>query len=241
MYAIADITVDEIKQALPAPLKRAASQELADKINKITTDPEFAGHIKQNFISYTSVLMDGKFKTEDYINAVTYVSYKLMGFTNKDAYSRTFPTRYQTLTIQGRTDKEISAYVSAYNKTKLVNLILEQTIIPSWVLNQDKYQAAINTQFDLMQNAISEKVRTEAANSLLTHLKKPETKKVELDIGVKENSGMAELREAMTSLAQQQRELIEAGAQTKTIAHQKIVPSNEEIEATAKDVTPQED
>ncbi len=216
------LTVNEVVQVLPAHLKTAATQSLVDKINGITTDPEIAENIRQNFISYTSVLKEGRFKTEDYLNAVAYVSYKIMGYTNQDSYRRTFKDRYAVLVAKGCTDKDISAYVAAYNKNKLVNLIYEQTLIPSHVLNQGIHQAAINTQADLMVNAMSEKVRTEAANSLLTHLKQPEKKKIELSIGMEESSGMGELKDMLSSLAQQQQDLITAGVSTKSIAHQKL-------------------
>ena len=64
--------------------------------------------------------------------------------------------------------------MTSYNKNKLVNLILEQSMIPSWVLNQDMYQKALNVQCELMLTANSEKV-SDAANSILTHLKPPQS------------------------------------------------------------------
>ena len=239
------LTTDDLKTALPPHLKNTATQDLADKVNNIATDPEFARSIRENFISYTSILREGRFKVEDYLNAVAYVSYKMMGYTNQESYKRTFPNRYAALVAQGADDKTISSYVAAFNKGKLVNLVLEQTLVPMWVLNQDVYQKAISTQYELMVGANSEKVRCEAANSILTHLKRPEKVVVELPLGEAETSGMRELREAMTLLAQQQRALISAGVNTRTIAHQRLVEalpgssgSGEMIEATAKDVTP---
>ena len=214
------LTVAEIKEALPPHLKTAATQGLTDRVNQANGDPEIAEHIRNNFISYTHVLGEGKFKTEDYVSAVTYVSFKLMGYTNQESYKRTFPSRYQALAARGATDKDVSAYVAAYAKTKLVNLILEQTLTPVWVLNQDIYQKAINKQAELMLTANSEKVQTEAANSLLTHLKRPETKQVEVSLGVREHSGMNELRDMLSSMAQRQQELIGQGVPTKSIAHQ---------------------
>ncbi len=231
------ITLDELKEALPIHLKSAAKQPLLDKINNMSTEPEAAEIIRDNFIGYTRVLADGKFKTEDYLNAVTYVSYKVMGETNQDAYKRTFPQRYAGLVARGATAKDISSYVSAYNKNKLVNSVLEQTLVPTWVLNQDIFQRAINTQAELMLTASSEKVRTDAANSLLTHLKKPETKhELQVNVGMTENSGMTELKEMLTSLAQRQQDLIGQGVTTKEIAHQKLGGSV--IDGKAKDVTP---
>lgn len=239
------LTVQEIKESLPVHLKTAATQELTDKVNQIAQDPEAARDIRENFISYIHVLKEGKFKTEDYLNAVAYVSYKIMGYTNQESYKRVFPQRYQAQVAKGASDKDISAYVAAYNKGKLVNLILEQTLVPSWVLNQDIYQKAINVQAELMLSAASEKVRAEAANSLLTHLKKPESKQVELSIGVEDTSGMNELKDMLSSLAQRQQDLIGQGMTTREIAHQdlhtkktEVIETVDVIAATAKDVTP---
>jgi hypothetical protein len=135
----------------------------------------------------------------------------MMGKTNIDAYSLTFPDRIKRFTKIKKTAKEISSIVAIYNRSKLVNLIYEQTLIPSWILNQDLYQKALNTQAELMITAKSEKVRSDAANSLLTHLKRPETTKVELDVTHKEDSSISELRQATLELARQQRLMIEAG------------------------------
>lgn len=212
------MTLDELKQALPKHLQSAATPEFLDKVNQLNMDPELADQVRQNFVSYASVLSDGKFKTEDYLNAVQYVSYKLMGYTNKDAYAKTFPERWLALGLKGADDKTISAYVAMYNKGQLVNKILQQSLIPSWVLNQDIYQKAINTQADLMMNAQSEKVRTEAAHSLLTTLKPPEVKKVELEVGVRQEAGISELRAALRGLAQESIKAIEAGGSARDVA-----------------------
>lgn len=217
------LTVDQVEKALPANLKFAATQPFVDQINNIVTDPLVAEQVRNNFISYTSVLKEGKFKTEDYLHAVTYVSFKLMGLTNQDAYFRTFPNRHAALVAKGTSSKDIAAYVSAYNRGKLVNLILEQTLVPTWVLNQDLYQRAINTQADLMINAQSEMVRTTAANSILTHLSKPKEAGPLVNLNLAESSGMNELKDMLTVLAQRQRDLIQGGVSTREIAEQKLI------------------
>lgn len=218
------LTIQDVAQALPPHLKVAATQNLVDTLNQIQLDPEAADAIRSNFISYAHVLKEGRFKIEDYLNAIAYVSFKLMGYTNREAYTQTFPQRYQNLVAKGTSDKDISAYVAAYHKNKLVTLVLEQSIIPSWILNQDAYQKAINTQLDLMTNSQSDKVRCEAANSILTHLKRPETKQIQLDISTKDSSGLDELKSKMVELAEIQRSLIEGGAMnTRTVAHQTLI------------------
>jgi len=232
-----DLTVDELREALPKHLKSFATDELADRLNGAVKDPRVAETIRENFIGYTSVLQDGKFKIGDYLNAVIYCSFKLMNMSNQEAWKKTFPKRYQALVQKGATDKVISSHVAVYNKGKLVNAIMEQTLVPVWVLNQSVYQEAINQQAYLMKHAQSEKVQTEAANSLLTHLKKPENKQVDLNIGVNESDGMTELKETLAQLAQTQKNLIESGAKTKSIAGQRL---GETIDITPEDVTEEE-
>jgi hypothetical protein len=217
------VTVEDLINALPKNLKTAATQDMADRINNINNDPIVAEQIKENFIGYVHVLKDGRFKAEDYLSAVTYVSYKLMGLTNKNAYENTFPDRMAQMLLDGRDSREIAAYVAAYSKGKLVNLLYEQSMVPVWVINQDAVQEAINTQVRLMRTATSEKVQSDAANSLLTHLKKPDIKEFQISIETKENSGMRELQETMRELAKKQLEAIDRGTPTHEIASQPMI------------------
>jgi hypothetical protein len=219
------LTVEDVQNAVPNHLRTSVTQAMVDNLNTIASDPELAENIRANFLGYSAILKDGKFKTEEYINAVTYVSFKLMGFTNIEAYTRTFPQRYANLVAKGTSSKDISGYVSAYNRGRLPNLIMEQTLVPTWVLNQDIYQKAINVQAELMMSSNSDKVRTDAANSILNHLKKPETKEFQLSIDTNDSAGIKEMRQMLGQLAQQQRDLIEQG-QMKTIevAATRLVP-----------------
>ena len=218
------LTIEQFRTALPDKVKKSVNQELIDQVNKTLAEPELYETYRDNLISYTSVMKDGKFKVSGYIDAVMYVSHKLMGCTNIEAYTKTFPDKYQRFVQQGVAAKDIASYVTAYNKSKLVNLIFEQTIIPSYVLNQDLYQKALNVQAELMVTAKSEKVRSDAANSLLTHLKMPETQKVELEIGVREDSTIAALRASTLELSRQQRLMMESGAMNvQEVAHSKLI------------------
>lgn len=226
------LTVEQFKIALPEKLKKSVNQELIDQINTTLSDPDMYEAYRDNLLSYTQVMADGRFKIGDYVNAVKYVSHKLMGCSNIDAYVKTFPDKYDRFVKQGVASKDIASYVTAYNKSKLVNLIMEQTLVPSYVLNQDLYQKALNVQAELMISAQSEKVRSDAANSLLTHLKMPETQKVELDIAVKEDGSIAALRATTLELARQQRLMMESGAMNaQEVAHSKLI-----VDVEAKEV-----
>lgn len=233
------LTIEQFKSALPDKVKKSVSQDLIDQVNITLSEPELYEAYRDNLVSYTSVMADGRFKVTEYINAVKYVSHKLMGCTNIDAYSKTFPDKIIRFANQGVVAKDIASYVTAYNKSKLVNLIYEQTLIPSYVLNQDLYQKALNVQAALMVDTdVSPKVRTDAANSLLTHLKMPEIKRVELDISVKEDSSIVALRQATLELVANQRLMMQAGQATAGETASSKLQLVEAIEVEAKEVAP---
>jgi hypothetical protein len=205
------LTQEQFKNALPEKFRGKVNKDLMTQVNSTLSDPAMHEHFRDNLISYTTVLKEGKFRIEQYVNAVKYASYRLMGKTKQEAYSLTFPVRAQQMAAAGTSSKDVASYVAIYDKSKLVNLIMEQTLIPSWILNQDIYQKAINCQAELMVKANSEKVRSDAANSILTHLKRPETHKVELSVGAKEDDSIKELRTATLELVKQQRLMIQSG------------------------------
>lgn len=223
------LSKEDIKNSLPTQLNITITDEFVNLFNDISDNPILAEEVRNNFISYSNIVKEGKFKVIDYFNAVKYVSHKIIGYTNKDSYKLTFPERWKLLEDNNVSAKDISSYVAAYNKNKLVNMVFEQTLIPVHILNADVYQKAINTQAELMLTARSEKVRSDAANSLLTHLKRPESKKIELEISDKDNSGIKELKDTLYKLSQQQIQQINNGARTKDIASQQLV-----------DITPKE-
>ena len=224
------LTLDQFQKVLPTKTKKLVTQTTIDNINGSLNDPLFAEQFRENILGYSSVLEDGRFKVEDYVNAVKYVSYKTMGDTNIKAYTKTFPDRYQAFLNNGTSEKDIASYVTSYNKNKLVQLIKEQSIVPFYVYNADARQKALDHQLRLMVTAKSEKVQQDAANSVLTHTKPPETSKIELDVGVKDSDAIKELREATLELVAEQRKAIQAGVATaKSTAHSKVIEGECEV------------
>lgn len=218
------LSPEVLERALPKKYQKSLNAELMQTINDTLADVDLHETYRDNFLNYIDVLNEGRFKITDYLNAVKYCTHKLMGNSNIAAYTKTFPDRYTDMIRRNLSDKDMSSIITVYNKSKLVNLIMEQSIIPSWIINQDKFQDAINHQAYLMKHAASEKVQSDAANSLMIHLKPPEITKVELDIGITESSQIAELREVTVALAAQQIRLIESGVTTaRSAAEQKIV------------------
>lgn len=225
------MTKEQLQRVMPKAFKDKVTDGMVDKLNGLFTDPALRENYRENLLSYTTVMNSGKYNIYDYLNAVRYVSYKLLGSTNIEAWSKTFPERWQRLVDEGADNKTISAYCAGYNKTKLVNKIMEQTLVPSHVLNADLYQEAINKQASIMRNEdASFKVQSEAANSLLVHLKQPEVAKMELDVNVKQDSAVDDLRATIQELGNTQKKLIKSGAMSvKQVANSSLL-INQDIE-----------
>jgi translation initiation factor 2 alpha subunit (eIF-2alpha) len=154
-----------------------------------------------------------------------------MGKTNLDSYKATFPDRHSSMVSAGKAPKDIASIVTAYNKGMLVTKIMERAMVPTWILNQDVFQSAINTQYELMTDTtVSDKVRSDAANSLLTHLKKPEiAAKAEIKIDIGLNDGMAAIEQQLINMSRRQLELIE---------HDPNVSANDIASMSMKTVNP---
>jgi hypothetical protein len=218
------VTREQLLRTLPKRVHGNVTEEMLDNLNNSITDSSFREVYRDNLLSYTNVMQDGRYKVQGYLDAVKYISFKLLGSSNIESYCKTFPDRFQRLVNEGADNKTIAAYASAFNKTQLVNKVFEQSSIPTHILNADVFQKAINVQADLMSNATSETVRTDAANSLLNHLKPPETKKIELDVGIKQDKSLDELRQATLELVKVQREQIAKGSvNAQDIAHSQII------------------
>jgi len=225
------VTKDQLLRTLPKQVRSNLTDEILDSLNKSITDPNFREVYRENLLGFTSVIQDGKYKLQSYIDAVKYVTYKFTGSKDIEAYAKTFPDRYQRLVEEGASSKTISSYAATYKKTQLVQKIFEQNMIPVHIFNADIFQKAINVQAQLMVSANSEKVRSDAANSLLSHLKPPEIKKIELDVGIKQDKSLDDLREATRELVEIQKRQLEAKTITpKDVAHSKLIRDEDIID-----------
>ena len=226
-----DLTIEVLHRAAPKSVRNQITQKTVDTINTALSDSAELHIYRENILGYLEVMKTGKFKISDYINAVKYCSLKLLGSTNVEAYTKTFPERYQYFLDNDTEDRHIGGHISLYNKGVLVSKIMEQSLVPIHIINADLHQKSINHLAYLMLHAKSEKVQGDSAAKLADILKMPETLKVELDIGIIEDDSIKELRETTLELVRQQKLAIEAGANTvKEIAHSKIIGNIAEIE-----------
>jgi hypothetical protein len=222
------ITKDLIVEKTGKP-KSAIPDELVDEINDIIDrKPEVGDLFMDNFLNYTNVLKNSRYSINQYLNAVKFVTAKLMGYTNVDAYAYTHPERYEkyvdALHKKGITDEnEIQRAVSPYAQSvatgKLVSTMLSQVQIPTKLLNLGVLQEAINVEVNLMHNARSEQVREKAANTLIQYLGSEDMNRIEIDIGFKKDSIIEDYEKAMLMMTEQQLDVIKQGGDVKQVAN----------------------
>ena len=87
------ITVDDLKDSVPKHHKSKITPELCKKLNRMVDDPIMGEAYAKNLVTYTTVLQEGRFKLTDYFNAVLFVSFKMKGLSNLQAYSKVFPDK----------------------------------------------------------------------------------------------------------------------------------------------------
>ena len=224
------LALESVRKLVPKNQRTLITQEFLDKLEASVSDSLVAEQFKENFVTYLNVLSKGKYKMEDYINAVKYVSFKLLGYSNINAYIATFPERYERLKAEGQT--QIEAFVSMYNKNKLVMQIYEQTIVPSYVLNAPMHQQALNTLAAMIiDDDVRGMTKVKACEAILQYTKQPDIVKGELTIGIEQSDTINDLREITENLADTYRVMLEKkGMKLKDVAEADIIDITPEDE-----------
>ena len=225
------VTKEEMLEALPAHMRRTMNDASYMNLCAALTDRDELQRFKENFVSFSTALIGGKYSVQQYMDAVMYVSFKKMGLTNLASFKRTFPDKMKRYYAEGKSDASINAFVCGYNTTKLVTKIFDQSMIPVHILNADAVQEAINAQLKILRTSKNELAITKAADSLLNHLKPPVENKVTLDIGIAETPMLKEVKDETERLAQQQLDMIKNGLYTaKQVAEMRVVGEAEYVE-----------
>lgn len=199
-----------------------ATEDLLNTLNSIEMDG--ADFVRENWLTHAAILREGNHTFEQYTTAVKYVSLKQMGHSNQSAYSIALADRYRDMVAKGYDEKRISSHISAYHKGSLVQKILAQSAIPLWLLYQDEAHKAIGTLVQIMTDPnASNKVRSESADKLLNHIKRPEAAKVELNVTTTQADGMIELQVMMKELAERQLKALQNGGDVKHVANLPVI------------------
>ena len=212
------ISLEELSEMLPNSLQSKANQQFLNKVNNIITNPLEADLVRDNVIGYMSIMSTGRYSIDQYLNAVRYASFKAGGQNNKTAYANTFPLKHANFVDRGLSAKDISAYVSAYNNSKLVQALIEQIIIPSWLRNQDIYQETINKLFTTLLSTKSEHIIGVLGNILLTHTAAPQEAMLKVEATVTQgDSALDALKASASALPELQINALKSGTSGLTV------------------------
>lgn len=221
-----------IKKLLPKGFGSYNVQTITDKLNQAIAgmDDVLGEHFRDNCISWINVTKSCKVSLDAYISAAKFVTYKLAGDSNTRAYARTFPERVSRMAQEGMNNEYLNTYANIYAKGKLVTEIHAIALVPTHIMYQDYFHLAVKTQVEIMTDPnVSAKVRSDAATSLMTHLKTPEVKKAELNVNVNESDTIAELRDVLSQLsAKQHTDIIEGQYKVLDVSHHKIISGDNE-------------
>nr|DAT04361.1 MAG TPA: hypothetical protein [Caudoviricetes sp.] len=226
------LSVEGLKKIYPRKVNDDVLAECVKVMNDSVKDMDaiMQEHYRDNLVSVIDVIKDGeRIKFKDYVKAVKFCSFKIAGYTDTRAYSLTFPERIERMAKDGISNTNLYVYANSYAKNKVVVEIMAKLIVPSHIMFQDYFSLAVKTQVEIMtDDTISPKVRSDAANSLMTHLKQPEIKQAELKISTNDNGAIGSLTEALNNLSNAQKQALSSGSiKLKDISEAEIIEVKE--------------
>ena len=214
------LTKEDIQRAMPNR-KNSITDEIVDIINRSQTEPEFQGEsLLQTAVTYENVLAQNKTGIKQYLNAIRFCSYLIAMDDNfTEAYKKTF---FDTDFVKNRMEcdtnsvkyRELTSAASRYRKSKLVVDILTVSQVPLHLMFTGMQYKALGVLNEVMMTAKLDRDRINAAKEILTATKAPEHVKIDLDVGVKENSAVQQLNEQLAQMASKQKLMLESGTQT---------------------------
>lgn len=226
------LTVEGLQKIYPRKVNRETLEECVKIMNESITDMDsvMREHYRDNLVGVIDVIKEGeRIKFADYVKAVKFCSFKMAGYTDTRAYSLTFPERIERMVREGISNANLYVYANSYAKNKVVVEIMAKLLVPTHIMYQDYFHMAVKTQVEIMtDDTISPKVRSDAANSLMTHLKQPEIKQAELKISTNDNGAIGSLTEALNNLSNAQKQALSSGSiKLKDISEAEIIEVKE--------------
>lgn len=221
------------------------TQEAVDIINKSLSEPEFQGEsLLQTASLYENILKGSRSSIPEYLNAIRFCAYMVTNEENyTEAYKKVFMDRKF---VQERIDlptdhpkyTELTSAASRYRRTKLVVDILTVSQVPLDIIFGGYRVKALGVLAEVMLDGKLDRDRVSAAKELLAATAGPEHVKLELDIGVKEDSAVKQLGEQLAAMAATQTEMLTSGAATlEQFGNMKVIKGGDVVEGEFTDAT----
>ena len=230
-----ELSIEFLKEKFPAKANTITT-EVVDLINQANNDPEFNGNeFVNSMITYQSVMLKNSASISEFIKALKFCAYLE---ATDDNYTQAYiKARGDEQFVIDRMNKPTTSpeykmltnAASRYRKSPIVIDLLIQTSMPENLLFRSARLSAFNVLFTEMTTAMYSKDRITAADKLLVHTTAPETKKIELDIGNKQDNIIDKYMNMINDLVRTQKEKISAGEDLKSITNIAIIKTNDDI------------
>lgn len=211
------ITKEDIQKLLPSR-KNTITDEIVELINGSQTEPEFQGEsLLSTATTYEKVMINNKVGIKEYLNALKFCAYLISMDDNiTEAYKRVFHDRdfvkeRKDVDTASTKYNELTSAASRYRRSKLVVDILTVSQVPLHLMFTGMQYEAVGVLYSVMKSARYDRDKISAAKELLAAVKGPENVKIELDVGIKENSAITQLNEQLASFAHASLTHLQAG------------------------------
>lgn len=201
------LTVSDLQKAIPSR-KNAITEEIVEIINQSHLEPEFQGDdLLGTMITYENIMAKNRAGIREYIDAIKFCAYLVSMEDNyTEAYKRTFSYREfvkdrMNVATDSSKYSELTSAASRYRKSRLVVDILTYSQVPLDIMFSGYRYKAIGVLAKEMETAQYSRDRISAAKELLAAVKGPESMKIELDVGIKENSAVQSLNDQLAQFA----------------------------------------
>lgn len=180
-----------------------------DLIEKICSEDFNEDEFIDSLIAFEDIGRTSRNSTEQYIKAVQFTSYVIMGETYTYAYKKTFPDR----AMNASSEEHITSYASIYANGKLVKEIMQRMTLHNAMLFKDKEFKARKELFNIgMDESQTGKSRVEALKVFLDNqYREQKDAGINVNINAGGSSAIDDINQALTQLANKQKDAIEAG------------------------------
>jgi len=244
---VRDVTVDELKTRFPSK-KNSITQGVIDYINSYIHDPEFDGYrLVDSMAANQNAMIKTSASLKQYTDGIRYCAFLHSEDNATQAYIKTFGHRdfvknaliaRDTIGTESTEYKALTSAASRYRSCPLVTEILILSLVPTHIAKFGMRDDALGVLNDKMRNSLLDRDCIAAAKAVLEHTDTPETIKMELDIGVKENESTLSLLEQMRKSAEIAKARLERGeniVEVQKLGITKEVPEEDIMDAEIED------
>lgn len=198
------LSFEDLKDIMPVGYSGKVSRNLLTEVNHLIANSDTSDELYENIVTFSHVMESGSWSIPQYINAVRFCTYLTMEYSKQEAYQNVFPDKWKK--IKKRSETQIKGVISAYFRSKLVQKIMAQVLIPQHFFYQDVFHKAVHKQ-TLLLNSSNEVIAQRAADSLMSHLTPPEEATLTLDITSKSAQLMTGMLDQLMDISKQQQKM----------------------------------